>query len=224
MTVNSPKSAPDFDPLAKAYRWMEYASFGSFLQRCRCHYLTECRYVQRALVLGDGDGRFTQQLLRENPTVRVDAVDASAKMLQALIRRSQAMNASTRVKAIHADIRLWSPDSIKYELVVTNFFLDCLTPPELDELIQRLASNITPETRWLVSEFAIPEKGLRRPLAHGLIRSLYFAFRLLTGLRVQKLPNHEQVFMRNGFQKLRSSHFLGGLLVSELWQAPQRAS
>ena len=79
---------PDFDGLAGLYRWMELASFGPWLWWCRCawlHQLTGCRH---ALVLGDGDGRFTRRLLEVCPTLTLDAVDASPAMLPALVRRT----------------------------------------------------------------------------------------------------------------------------------------
>ncbi|MGH9599640.1 MAG: class I SAM-dependent methyltransferase, partial [Terracidiphilus sp.] len=68
---------PDLDRLAGVYRWMELATFGPWLSWCRSAYLGELSGCRRALVLGDGDGRFTAQLLCANPQVEVDAVDAS---------------------------------------------------------------------------------------------------------------------------------------------------
>ncbi len=224
MTDGPQSTAPNFDLLARAYRWMEYASFGPFLQRCRCHYLPACRSTRRVLVLGDGDGRFTQELLLANSAVHVDAVDASANMLQALQQRAKKVGAAGRVHVILADIRTLMPELDQYDLIFSNFFLDCLTTKELDELVQRLSSNLTPQSRWLIAEFAIPDHGLCRSLARGLVRSLYFAFRLLTGLRVQQLPDYAQIFTQNGFCKQYGHNFLGGILVCELWQSPQRTS
>src|SRR6185437_1080687 len=57
---------PKFDRLARVYRWMEWLSFGPYLSRCRRAFLPQLRDARRALVLGDGDGRFTAALLRRN--------------------------------------------------------------------------------------------------------------------------------------------------------------
>ena len=81
--------APNFDSLAHTYRWLEYVSFGRILERCRFHYLARCSHARHALILGDGDGRFTARLLVANATVNVDAVDASAAMLAVLRRRAR---------------------------------------------------------------------------------------------------------------------------------------
>ena len=70
-------TGPNFDRLAGVYRWMEWLSFGPHLGRCRRAFLLEMTESRRALVLGDGDGRFTAALLRQNKAIQVDAVDVS---------------------------------------------------------------------------------------------------------------------------------------------------
>ena len=83
--MNAP---PDLNRLAGVYAWMEAVTFGPWLSRCRLTFLGEMRSCRRALVLGDGDGRFTARLLRANPEVEIDTVDASTAMLRALLRRA----------------------------------------------------------------------------------------------------------------------------------------
>jgi trans-aconitate methyltransferase len=120
---------PDFNRLARFYRWMELVSFGPWLWWCRCAFLGELGACRYALILGDGDGRFTARLLQANPAVRIDAIDASPAMLKALVRRA-GQNRS-RVRAQMADARYWLPKSQpdqsledpSYDLVVTHFFL-----------------------------------------------------------------------------------------------------
>ena len=83
--MNSP---PNFNRLARIYLWMELACFGPWLWWCRCTFLRELADSRRALVIGDGDGRFTARLLRANPGIQIDAVDSSAAMLHSLLRRA----------------------------------------------------------------------------------------------------------------------------------------
>ena len=213
-------SAPNFDLLAKPYRWMEYASFGRLLETCRFHFLPACDPARRALVLGDGDGRFTQRLLKANPSIEIDAVDASPRMLEELRRRAVAANsgAGLRVRTFRADIRNFIPEPRAYDLVVSHFFLDCLTQDEVAALVARLQPSMAPDAVWLISDFAVPARGWRRAAAHLLIRSLYFAFFLLTRLRVQHLPDHVCALEHAGFSRLRQKTFLDGLLFTELWR------
>ncbi len=209
------KTPPNFNRLARAYRWMELASFGPWLVRCRYAFLEDLRSCRTALVLGDGDGRFTARLLRENPTVLIDALDASPAMLRALLRNAGPH--SGRVRTHLADARLWEPPAARYDLIATHFFLDCLTTGEVAALAARLRSSVLPSALWVVSEFAVPEGWFGWLVARPLIASLYLAFRLLTGLRIHRLPNHRQALAQAGFTLAHERHRLGGLLVSELW-------
>ncbi len=212
--------APNFDPLARIYRWMEYLSFGPMLERCRFRFLPQCCQARHALVLGDGDGRFTARLLAANPAIQVDAVDASAAMLTALRRRVRRDHpeADARLSTTQADLRRFAPGRTGYDLVVSHFFLDCLTDEDVSALVERLVPHVTEDAIWLVSEFSIPEKGWRRAGSQLLVRFLYFAFFVLTHLRVRHIPDYAEVFRRHGFYRHENTQFLGGLLVAEVWK------
>lgn len=211
---------PNFDSLARSYRWMEYFSCGRILERCRFHFLMRCSHARHALVLGDGDGRFTARFLAANPTVQVDAVDASPAMLAVLRERvrQSCQNADTRLHTIHADLRRFTPTGKDYDLVISHFFLDCLTDSDVTALIARLSTRMSPDAIWLVSEFDVPENGWRRSAARMVIRSLYYAFFILTGLRVRHLPNHTKAFEDNGFYLVEKAASLGGMLIAEVWE------
>jgi ubiquinone/menaquinone biosynthesis C-methylase UbiE len=209
---------PNFNLIARPYRWLEYLALGKALENCRTHYLPQLLDRHHALILGDGDGRFTSRLLATNPNLKVVTVDISTTMLQLLRHRSEATtaNAALRLRTHQANAltyRLEGP----YDLVVTHFFLDCLTQPELNTLINRIAPTLTPRALWLISDFRIPN-GLMRLPARALIRSLYLAFRLLTGLRTTRLPDHTTPLTQAGLTRISHQHRLAGLLTTELWQ------
>ena len=208
------EALPDFDGVARAYRWLEYASFGPLLERTReCHlaFLRPCRH---ALILGDGDGRFTQHLLSSVPEITAEAVDLSGVMLALLRRRCEALE--NRLQTSQQDARTCTP-SRQPDLVATHFFLDCLTQQEVDALVTRLTPSLSSGALWLVSDFRIPTGVLRWP-AGIYIRALYFAFRILTGLRTTRLPNHQAVFERCGFTRIATQRRMFGILTSEIWQ------
>ena len=70
------------DWIAPHYCWIERLGMGRTLERRRRWFLPQCKNARRALVLGDGDGRFLRELLRQNPVVQADYVDLSSRMLQ----------------------------------------------------------------------------------------------------------------------------------------------
>lgn len=211
------KRAPNFDSLAGIYRWMEWITFGPFLHRCRCAFLGEMRSARAALILGDGDGRFTARLLEENSVVLIDAVDLSRRMLLALIARAGIHSGRVRIHPV--DARLWLPPNTSYDLVVTHFFLDCLSTAEVAELAARIRTSMSPSARWVVSDFSTPATVFGWLVARPLVTALYFAFWLLTGLRRLRLPNYRQALIDAGFTLDRSHTLLGGLLTSEIWRS-----
>jgi hypothetical protein len=207
--------AANFNGLARLYRWMEYASFGPWLWWCRCAFVDELRDCRCGVVLGDGDGRFTARLLGANPQIEIDAVDASEAMLRGLLQR--AGQHADRVHAICADARAWQPEGRTYSLIVTHFFLDCLTTEEARALAVKLRGVADRDVRWVISEFAEPNSWFGRVVARPVVWMLYRAFGLLTGLGVRKLPDYRAGLLAAGFARIRKRAWLGGLLVSELW-------
>jgi ubiquinone/menaquinone biosynthesis C-methylase UbiE len=208
----------NFDKIAAVYRWLEYLTFANTLQRCRTHYLPELSTCKRALILGDGDGRFTAALLKSNPTINVDAVDTSAVMLSLLKKRC---GATTRLRLHLADARSFIPGG-GYDLVVTHFFLDCLSQGDTETLVKRVSCKTNPNFQWLLSEFAIPT-GPMGAIAKVVIRLMYLGFKMMTGLRAAKVPDYEAAFHAAGFQCENSHRSLGGLLKADLWQASRAA-
>ncbi len=214
------RAVPNFDRLARVYRWMEWLSFGPALARSRRFFLSELGECRHALVLGDGDGRFTAHLLERNREIRVDAVDASLAMLCELRRR--ASRYPGRVETHLADVRAWTPPEVDYDLVATHFFLDCLSTDEAANLARRAHSCMAPKGVWLVSEFNEPAGRFGRIVAGPLISFLYRSFGLLTGLEVRHLPDHRQALADAGFALMQRHSSLGGLLVSEMWKPDLR--
>ncbi len=197
---------------------MEYLTFGPLLMRCRLAFLPELQGARCALVLGDGDGRFTARLLRENKTVSVHAVDGSAAMLRESRERARREDAADRLFTYLQDARVQLPGG-PFDLVCTHFFLDCLTDGEVAALAAEVRQRM-PTGLWLVSEFAVP-KSAARWSARPLIFLLYQTFRLLTGLQVQSLPDHAAALRGAGFVLVERREHLFGILRAELWSVVQ---
>lgn len=206
---------PDFDRVAGIYRWAEYIFLGPLLQRTRTCFINQLNDPHHALVLGDGDGRFLEQLLLRYPRCSATAVDTSAAMLDKL--RHRCAFATTRLSTVHRSaLEINAPANT--QLIVTHFVLDCFTQAEVDALTSRLAAQLAPGALWLVSDFALPANRLLRPFARLYIASLYAAFRILTGLRVRRLPDPQSALTRADMRRIGHKPFLFGLLYTELWR------
>lgn len=197
------------DLIAPHYWWIERLGMGSTLERRRRWFLPEIGNARRALVLGDGDGRFLRELLRRNPAVRADYVDLSGRMLE-LARAKAGID---RARYMQGDARKLEFAQAEYDLIATHFFFDCFGAAELEGLIGRVADAAKPGARWIVSEFRTDNIPARL-----LVSALYLFFGITTGLRNRKLADHRPLMQAHGFRLLKASHSRGALVVSELWE------
>jgi trans-aconitate methyltransferase len=62
----------------------------------------------------------------------------------------------SRVNFQEADLRNWRPDREQYDLIVTNFVLDCFDADELAQIIPRFAAATTSDANWLIADFSVP--------------------------------------------------------------------
>jgi len=207
-----------FDRLARVYRWMEYFSFDSYLQKCRVFRLGEMASRRRALIYGDGDGRFLSYLVRCLPQIEVASVDASRQMLHQAAHR---LPSGAHVRLIQADALECEVEALgeaPFDLVVTHFFLDCFSEAEIASLLSRVNTATEEHALWVVSEFALPKRNPARLAGKLIIRALYLAFGLLTGLRTRRLPEYGRVMQQTGWILEGRREWLSGLLVSECWR------
>lgn len=221
-TAAVPSSARmNCDRIAPFYQAAEYLSFGGMVHACRVMFLGAVSDCRRALVCGDGDGRFLAELLRRNREVRADFVDLSAGMIDLAGRRVEAIgrDAVARTRFHVADLREFEfSDRAAYDLITAHFFLDCFDDAGVNNVAQRLSSVARPGATLLVSDFRIPPRGVARYISAAIIRGLYAGFRAVTGLRVTRLPNYESALVSAGFEKQREALKLGGLLTASLWR------
>ena len=214
-------ASPDFDRIARLYRWLEYLTVGPLLARTRNHFLPRLAECRSALVLGDGDGRFTARMMAMHGEMRVQAIDLSPIMMELLKARVARVGARDRLRTTVGDA-LKFEQSGRLDLIVTHFFLDCLTQDEMESLVRRLRPHLAKGALWLASDFRVPRKGWLRVPGWLLIRGLYAAFRLLTGLRVTRVPSYGRMLAEAGLVRVEMHEEMGGLLVTELSQVMVR--
>lgn len=207
-----------FDTLAPFYRQLEIAIAGSTLQRCRLSHLSEAVGGDRALLLGEGPGRFLMELLRRDPNVRVTCVEKSAAMIQHALRQVLRGGLDpSRIQFCQTDALTWNPDGQVYDLIVTHFFLDCFRPEELHKLVAKVGASARAGTRWLIGDFCIPQCGWRRTRARAIHAVMYAFFRVATGPSAKLLTPPDDALSAAGFRLASRRHFNFGLLHSDLW-------
>jgi ubiquinone/menaquinone biosynthesis C-methylase UbiE len=218
MNHSTPKM--NCDRIARWYEAVEHLSFRKTLECRRFAYVDRLRESRRALLCGGGDGRFLAELLRANPQVEITYVDLSMEMLRVAERRVTLLgkNYRNRVQFFCADVLTFVPPHGDYDLFATHFFLDCLTRDDIQILILKMMKWARPRAKWVLSEFRYSQSVFGRVWTGTIIRALYAAFRVATGLRVTHITPHTALLRSAGFYRQQREIATGGLLISELWE------
>ncbi len=207
-----------FDTLAPHYRWLEAVLAGGKLQRCRTAFLGAGPEPQRALLAGEGNGRFLSSAAQRWPKTEFIVVDASAGMLAAAETRWRKCGGDpARVRFFRRELPADDLAAGKCDLVATHFFFDCFPPAELGAVIASLARAAAPTATWLVSEFHEPGAGVRRWRAQAILALAYGFFRLATGLRARRVPDFAPALEAHGFRRRERLFFEWDLLRAERW-------
>lgn len=203
-----------FDTLAPFYRAMEFLAAGRKLQQCRTAFLGKIPTPRHILLAGEGHGRFLPECVARFPEAQITVIDFSVRMLEITRRGITAEN----VEFIQADLLKWQGPPASYDLIVTNFFLDCFPTDELSVVISRLASFAAPDAHWLLADFQIPENRVAAFRSRIILTLLYTFFRLVTGLHARNLVSPDQYLETAGFTRHHKITKDWGLLKTEWWQ------
>ena len=206
------------DVLAPHYHWMERILAGGILQRSRLEFLKDLE-PRRVLVAGEGHGKFLGAFLRVFPETRVTYVDASAGMLEVAKRHLGRQGISeARVTWVQAVLPEWKPPAGQFDLVVTNFFLDCFAADGLGAVVARLASGCEPQAAWIVTDFHVPPRGAARCRAKAVLWLMYRFFCLVTNLPARRLEDPSPWITVQGFVLATEKTWDWGLVRSQLWR------
>jgi len=208
-----------FDRLAKAYGVLEAISAGGKMQRCRVAWLDAIPAPRHVLLAGEGHGRFLPECVRRFPDARIVVVDASAVMLDRARQRLKYLgSAAARVEFLHADVARWEAGDSGFDLIVTQFFLDCFPADALAAVVTRLAALATADAHWLLADFQIAPRGLARWRSRMIVGLLYGFFRVVCGVAADHLVAPDAELEKAGFSRRGRVTSEWGLLKSEWWQ------
>lgn len=209
-----------FDAVAPWYRTLETIAFGNDLQRARIACLEEIGSPRRALIVGEGNGRFLGELLRAHPKIEVDCVDASPRMLE-LARRGvqrEFPDRIGRVNFVRQDLASWSPPENEFDLIVTHFFLDCFPHDQLANVVAKLALAAKTDATWMLADFCIPAGGFARWRARVWLAAMYRFFQFTAGIEAKELVDPSPFLRHAGFVLASQHLFRNGMVKSELWR------
>lgn len=209
-----------FDALAPHYRWLEFVLAGNKLQRCRTAFLDDIPQAGNILLLGEGNGRFLPACRQRFRDARITCVDASAVMLaQAHQRLMHRAPTHHPVQFVHADVLAWTPPSnAAYDLIVTNFFLDCFRTEQLEQITRIVGCASAKNANWLIADFQVASGSVKQLRSKVILWMMYIFFRAATRLPAGKLIPPDSFLQGAGFTLRQRTQTEWGLLRSDWWQ------
>ncbi len=207
-----------FDRLAPVYDTLEAVLAGRKLSRCRNALWDRIPEPKDILLAGEGHGKSLAEAVRRYPDAQVTYLDASGKMHDAARRRLRKLSLTEdNVTFVDADILHWKSGA-QYDLIVTQFFLDCFTHQQLVRMVPSLAQALIPGGHWMLADFQIPACGSARVRAQLIHWAMYRFFRTLVNLPASALVPPHPMLADCGLVRREHQEFDWGLLYADLWQ------
>ncbi len=203
---------PDFSKLSLIYDVLGSIAFLGALRRSQNYFLGELPQVENVLIIGGGTGTFLIDLLKTEKVTSVDYVDISPGMIlraKAKVEKAGFAESVNFVCGSENDL----PNQ-KYDLICTNYFLDCFNEESLSELMPMLKDKLSAGGHWLFTDFFLDRNSSF--LRKSLVKFLYFFFRVTCGLKVKELPSFGEHFEEMTPQN--EKFFFFGLLRAVLYR------
>jgi ubiquinone/menaquinone biosynthesis C-methylase UbiE len=208
----------NFDLIAKHYNWMEKIIFRSDLEKVRSMNLALIKNAKAILLLGDGDGRFLEQVSLMGTDAFIVSVDSSAKMIDLSKRKLE--KSALNVEFNCTKIEDFQPiESFKPDLIIAHFFLDCFTHDEVKLIIDRVSEWAAVNAKFVISDFSITKKTSFNRIYQKMLTSIMISFfRLFCGISTRFLPNIPKIMTSQGWNCLSQESLKSEFINSWVWQ------
>lgn len=206
-----------YDFVAPFYPLLERLAFGGGLTEARSASVRPVASAERALLIGEGNGRFLAHCLKEKIGGSITVVDASKKMLSLVRSRIHGIKLETKLELIHADFCEWRPSEPDFDVVVTHFFLDLFRPESQRRIIEKITALSTAKTIWM----NVDSRPVIQSRFHRVIDWLQYRFdQLLSGIEADRHYDCAATIKECGWEVQEEQPSCGGTIFSQLLSAP----
>ncbi len=199
-----------FDKIAFVYDFLAKLVFGRNIIDAQKYFLSKIKSHSNVLILGGGTGWLLAKLLKAKPNCEVWYIEASAKMITRSRNRIVHGQAVHFIHGTENDI----PKTIKFDAVITNFYLDLFSSLSLPVVINKIQSSLKPGSLWIVTDFVTNQKWWQE----AMLKIMYWFFRLTCGIASTGLPPWHTLIGEAGFVKVRSKFFYKNFIEAAVWQ------
>ena len=200
----------NFDLVANFYPLLEQLVFGSTLNQARGFFAREIGTGKEILLIGEGNGRFLCEMMKQTSSASFTVVDSSARMLAAAGRRIAPITPSRRIEWICADFLKWPAPVALYDRVVTHFFLDLFGSDRICQIVEKISRITTEDALWVNVDFTPEGRGLHQKI---LMWTQYRFFHRFSGIEASRLFDARSWIGQGGW-KIREERSLNSGWIS----------
>jgi len=210
----------NFDGVASSYLFLETITFGNQLQKCRTSMISHLTNSKRALVLGEGNGRFLEAFCKANPLAEILVIDESPRMLDLAKRRIANANPpiNNQIEFRCANVFEILPLTGTFDLIVCNFFLDCFTSSEIGHLLGLFRQMLFGEGLLVVGDFRKPHSIFGKIIGEFILKFMHVFFQKTAGISATELTDLHAILQERSFQKAVEKKLFFGFLNSSIWK------
>ncbi len=199
-----------FDRIAFLYDLLAKLVFGSNIINSQKHFLSKIQDCSKVLILGGGTGWLLTELLKQRPGCEVWYIEASEKMIALSQKKIKGRGSVHFIHGTENDI----PPLIKYDAVISNFYLDLFTNRQLENVVYKIISSLNHDSPWIVTDFVDTNKWWQKLL----LKLMYLFFRITCNIGSQQLPQWNKVILGKGIKKTESRLFYSGFIETACYQ------
>ena len=205
--LQSNLKVPNYNYVSPIYNLLARLVYGKKLEEVKKHHLEKLLNCSQIAIIGGGAGSELKYLNTLEFKGCVYFYEPSN-----LILKAKKLKTNYKVIFINSP---WDDKRI-YDGVITHFFLDQFSGPDLLNMVQSISKSIKKAGIWVNSDF----RNSPRIYHRLLLKFMYLFFRYTTGIPAENLENPDSLIQDNGFTKVKciisKSQFLHSTLYNKL--------
>lgn len=200
-----------YDSVVTFYDRMAMAVLGEGYQKSKWIFLEEIMAGDCVLYIGGGSGENLSAVLQKvGSRGRVFYVEASQKMLDRAKKR-MGLEGGANLFFLH-QAEFSELPLLRFDFVITQYFLDVLSDPQINDLFEELGKRTRTKSKWLLVDFYNNAK--RRGMQFLMITF----FRFMTKHPRRDLPDYDHFFKEYRWQKQKEKGFKNGWIKAVVFK------
>lgn len=210
---HSAQKPNDFDSISYAYDLISSAIYGKAILKAQIHFLNQIPENAEILVLGGGSGKFLHYMPKH--LKQITFIDASINML-ALAKANAPDVLQPKILWVHAT-EDWLHPSLKYDVIITYFYLDLFPPAKLNRVMKILWGSLQKGGLWLMCDFQVSQQRKHAWWQKLLVKLMYLFFKATSRIEANKLALFDPYFNHFRWKAKCSKLFFHNMIKADLY-------